>query len=59
MVNQFSDRDPAFLRGRTLLQYYGVKGQSAWGNIGVVCGFAGFYFFVCWLVLSFKRYDKR
>jgi hypothetical protein len=30
MVNQFQGRDPRFLRGRTLLTYYGVAGQSVW-----------------------------
>jgi ABC-type multidrug transport system permease subunit len=29
MVNQFRV-DPRFIGGRTLLEYYGVKGQSAW-----------------------------
>ena len=30
MVNQFGDRDPAFIGGGTLLNYYGIKGQSIW-----------------------------
>ena len=28
-------------------------------NIAYVWAFAAFYFVICWLVLSFKRYDKR
>lgn len=59
MLNQFEAQDPKFLRNRSLLTYYGVVGQSKWVNVGYVWAFAVGYFLVCWLVLCFKRYDKR
>ncbi|GBF95049.1 P-loop containing nucleoside triphosphate hydrolase [Raphidocelis subcapitata] len=59
MLNQFEGRDPKFLRNRSLLTYYGIEGQSKWANVGYVWVFAVGYFFICWLVLCVKRYDKR
>lgn len=58
MVNQFKN-DPKWIGGVTVLEYFGVKGQSVWGNLGIVYAFFLFFLFACWLTLSYKRYDNR
>lgn len=45
MINQFSEQDPVWIGGMTVLQYYSLDGQSAWANLGYV--FAFFAFFTC------------
>ena len=59
MVNQFGAHDPRFLGGRTVLEYFGVAGQSVWGNLGIVFAFAAAFLFICWAALSYKKYDRR
>ena len=39
MTNQFSGKDPAFIDGRSLLEYFGVAGQDPWcAAVGVGVG---------------------
>ncbi|KIY99843.1 hypothetical protein MNEG_8114 [Monoraphidium neglectum] len=59
MVNQFEKNDPRFIGGKTLLHYFGVADQSAWANIGAIFGFFGVFMVFTWLVLSFRRYERR
>lgn len=44
MLNQFEAIDPVWLGGQTVLEYYGVAGQSKWANLGYVAAF--FWFFM-------------
>ncbi|GBF95048.1 P-loop containing nucleoside triphosphate hydrolase [Raphidocelis subcapitata] len=59
MNNQFGAVNPKFIGGHTLLEYFGVAGQSIWLNIGIVWGFFGAFVVATWLVLSLRRYDRR
>lgn len=43
MLNQFEANDPVFIGGQTVLEYYGVAGQSKWANLGYVCCFFIFF----------------
>jgi hypothetical protein len=43
MLNQFEANDPTWLDGQTVLEYYGIAGQSKWANFGYVTAF--FWFF--------------
>ncbi|WIA12825.1 hypothetical protein OEZ85_006453 [Tetradesmus obliquus] len=59
MINQFEANDPVWLNGQTVLEYYGIAGQSKWANFGYVACFFWFFMVCAWATLSFKNYQKR
>jgi hypothetical protein len=59
MINQFEERNPMWVDGQTLLEYYGIAGQSKWANFGYLSCFFVFFTFCAWLALSYKRYALR
>jgi ABC-type multidrug transport system ATPase subunit len=58
LVNHFGERDPRFLGGKTVLEYFGVKGQSGWANMGVIWAFSAGLSVVTWGVLH-RNFVKR
>jgi len=58
LINHFGARDPRFLGGKTVLQYFGVAGQSGWGNMGVIWAFSAGLSVVTWGVLH-RNFVKR
>jgi len=58
LVNHFGARNPRFLGRQTVLEYFGVEGQSGWGNMGVIWAFSAGLSVVTWGVLH-RNFVKR
>jgi ATP-binding cassette, subfamily G (WHITE), member 2 len=58
LVNHFGEKDPRFLGGRTVLEYFGVKGESGWANMGIIWAFSAGLSVVTWGVLH-RNFVKR
>lgn len=59
MLNQFSAHDPVWVDGRTVLQFYGIAGGSAWDNLGYTVLFFVFWVTAAWVTLATRRYQQR
>lgn len=59
MINQFSENNPVMIDGRTVLEYYGIAGQSMWANLGYVCCFFVFFLVCAWAALNYRTFQKR
>eukprot|EP00775_Hariotina_reticulata_P005937 gene5937-6176_t len=59
MLNQFGAHDPVWVEGKTILEFYGIQGQSMWANLGYVAAFVAFFLACAWIALTFSRYQKR
>ena len=42
-----------------MLEYYGLDGKSAWGMVGVQCGFLAFYLLAAWAALWMRESRPR
>lgn len=58
LVNHFGARNPRFLGRQTVLEYFGVEGQSGWANMGVIWAFSAGLSVVTWGVLH-RNFVKR
>ena len=45
--------------GQTVLEYYNLAGVNKWAYLGYNSLFSVFFFLCTWLVMAFKRYEKR
>jgi hypothetical protein len=43
MLNQFGANDPVWVEGKTILEFYGIQGQSMWAHLGYVAAFVAFF----------------
>lgn len=59
MINQFSGRTQVWIDGMTVLQYYGLSGNSKWAYCGYASLFFLFFFLCTLLVLTYKKYEVR
>lgn len=59
MTNQFSEEDPIWIDGKSVLQYYELDGIRRSNFIGFLALFFAFFFVCAWATLSFKKYSNR
>jgi ATP-binding cassette, subfamily G (WHITE), member 2 len=58
LVNHFGERNPRFLGKITVLAYFGVEGQGAWSNMGIIWCFSGGFLIAAWGALH-RKFIKR
>lgn len=60
MKNQFAgSRNVAWIQGGTVLSNFGLEGISAWGWLGIECGFMVFFLLCTLLSMTYIRWQKR
>jgi hypothetical protein len=59
MVNQFEEKNPVWVNGQPLLEYYGLGGVSKWNCLGYQTCFFVFFASCAWLTLTLKKYQSR
>ncbi len=59
MINHFEERNPTWIGGQTVLEYYGLNGVSKWNCLGYQTCFFVFFFVCAYITLSVKKYQTR
>lgn len=72
MVNEYSEWDPQYIGGQSVLTIFGLKDfqppgkyryytpdVKPWDNLGILAGFFLAFFLLSWATLSFKTLTKR